>query len=486
MIVDKVFDLLGGYNDPNYGVSYGMSENNRWEKLLDTPRLWGHNPAVNDYEPTAQNLLQAITELLASAEYTIDISTLTPLPYGLFLEAIKEGIEAAIAKGHRPVVRVLEGVYFPLLTTGEPTSKMVSFLRELSASLDIPIYVGAMQSSALSWNHSKLIIVDGKRAICGGHNLWSSDYTGFGPVHDVSMQLSGPTITTAQNFLNKIWSVLAGYSRGCDIAKWYWSRLIYKGNIYKNALPVIKHNLAEPTGDTKVLALGRMGDGLVDASPSANASQTARIAAIQNAKSHIRLSQQMIGVMDVGKAEGISFGFDNEFVRALATHISQGRDLYLIVADSNGTSGVVGGTYAGVGGVKEAARYIGEVVSKVSGKKGAALIELLSAHLYVAPIRIYDKQPDDPKAESWKWRKDKRVVEPGNHAKVCIYDDEAFYIGSDNAYGIVMNPQGLQEFGFMISGHEETAALVEEYWNKAWHYSSQFLFKDWASLFANK
>jgi phosphatidylserine/phosphatidylglycerophosphate/cardiolipin synthase-like enzyme len=30
---------------------------------------------------------------------------------------------------------------------------------------------------SLSWNHSKTVTIDGRVALVGGHNLWSSDYT---------------------------------------------------------------------------------------------------------------------------------------------------------------------------------------------------------------------------------------------------------------------------------------------------------------------
>jgi len=45
-----------------------------------------------------------------------------------------------------------------------------------------------------------------------------------------------------------------------------------------------------------------------------------------------------------------------------------------------------------------------------------------------------------------------------------------------------LNHLGMQEFGFLVSGREETRALLARYWSKAWQYSSQFEFKDWQQL----
>ena len=61
-----------------------------------------------------------------------------------------------------------------------------------------------------------------------------------------------------------------------------------------------------------------------------------------------------------------------------------------------------------------------------------------------------------------------------NHAKVWIIDDSHFYVGSDNAY-LSGGSEGLQEYGHLIEGPEETEAFIESYWNPLWKNSAQHI-----------
>ncbi len=471
MLIDEIYQLLGGDANPDRGITYGLSDGNTWEQLLSTPNLWGHNPAVNDYEPAGLNLVEAIKNLIGSAQHSVDIATLTPLPDGLFLQAIREGIQAAAKAGRKIVVRVLQGVFYPVSVPFiDPLPGMLGFLRDLDLPEGVPAYVGAMQSGWTSWNHAKLVIVDGQRAITGGHNLWTATYCGFAPVHDVSIELSGPAVAVAQNFLDKQWSVLARYSRSSDHSKWYWSRMQLDGRLYENALPSIRSAPAVGAGATRVLALARMGAKLVPSSPSANASRSARIAAVKRAKSHVRISQQMLG----GSAMG---HLDDDFFHALCRHVAGGKQLSIIISDTRASS-ASGAPYSGYG-VKQTAEHIATEVGRITGKQGAELARFLAPLVHVGPVRIYERKPGDPGAQSWKWRNGSKAIEPANHAKVYIIDEEAFYVGSDNAYAAPNNEEGLQEFGFLISGKDETRRFIGEYWDKFWHYAAQFEYTGW-------
>jgi len=51
----------------------------------------------------------------------------------------------------------------------------------------------------------------------------------------------------------------------------------------------------------------------------------------------------------------------------------------------------------------------------------------------------------------------------GNHAKILMVDDQAFYMGSDNAYG-----SGLAEFGLITDDAEKTGEFNQQYWKPKW------------------
>ncbi len=110
------------------------------------------------------------------------------------------------------------------------------------------------------------------------------------------------------------------------------------------------------------------------------------------------------------------------------------------------------------------------------------LIRLLQTRLRIGPVRIYNRQPTDPQAQSWKWPNRTEALEPANHAKVMVFGDKGFYIGSDNAYAMPFNPFGMQEFGHMVEGQQETHLLLAQYVKIAWYYSAQFQVTDWSRI----
>lgn len=474
--VDQIYQDLGGPGGQGEGITYGLTEKNRLDGLLSTPNLWGHNPAVTDYIPAAQNLTQAIEELVASAVHSIDVSGLYPLPDGYFLTALSNGIQRAVAAGNAPVVRLVSGFYYPVQQPIDPVGDIDRFIAALGAPAEIPVYVAGMQTWLTSWNHSKLLIVDGKTAISGGHNYWSDDYTQFAPVHDVSLRLAGPAVKDAEGFLNRIWHHIATGNTDGGLLPLYWSRKGYQGQITDDALETIVSPEPPADGETKILAVARMGRNLEPASPEVpanDASQIARVTAVKMADNHVRLSQQMLG----GSLIGV---FDHEFLDAISQHVINGKQLTIVISDTGATT-QSGGSYSGAG-VEATAKVLAFWIWRLSSLHGQALIDLLAANVHIAPLRFYDRQPGDPAEKSWMWRRDGVEIEPANHAKVYIIDEDGFYFGSDNAYTMPLNTLGMQEYGFLVSGQQETREFVEEYWSKLWHYSSQFEFSEWSRI----
>lgn len=474
--VDEIYESLGGPNGQGAGVTYSLTESNRLDELLTTPNLWGHNPAITDYIPAAQNLVQAVEDLVASAINSIDISVLYPFPDGYFLDAISNGIKRAVAAGNTPVVRLVAGFYYPVQQPIDPTGDIERFIAALDAPADVEVYVAGMQTWITSWNHSKLVIADGKSAITGGHNFWSNDYTQFAPVHDVSIRLSGPAVKTAEGFLNRIWYHIANAATDPGFLRLFWSRKSYQGEITDEALETIDSPVPSAAGNTRLLALARMGRNLEPSTPEVpanDASHIARIKAIGMTDSHVRVSQQMLG----GSLIGV---FDHDFLDAAAQHVVDGKDLTVVISDTGATT-QDGGSYSGAG-VEATAIVLAFWISRLSSLSGQDLIDLLAAKVHVAPLRFYDRQSGDPADRSWTWRRDDVEIEPANHAKVYIFDEDGFYFGSDNAYTMPLNTLGMQEFGYLVSGRDETLEFIDGYWSKLWQYSSQFEFTDWSRI----
>lgn len=460
--IKKLYDILGGDSGPGVGYAYALTDGNSWDKMLNTPNLWGHDPADTDYIPAAQNLIQAISDLIASAEQYVDISTLYHLPDGYFLQAISQGVKRARAAGNKIIIRFICGLQIPYhIPHVEDELKVM--VAGLDPPEDVQVFVGAMQLSIDSTCHAKLIVVDGKTAICGGHNMWSIDYTQAAPAHDLSMQLSGPAVGIAQEFLNRMWTVL---STG---KPWkFYAFKAYEGSFERGYIQRLNPEKPSVVGNTQVLAVARMA--LLESDPKKyDPSQIAKLAGVSMCESHIRLTTPWMG----GSVGGI---LDEEFVTALCQKILQKVQVSIIMSEHGGTTSNKD-IYSGES-IKDTATAFVRVISKLQHLPRDILIELLDNYLHIAPIRIYPKQPRDPQAETWKWNYDGNKIEPANHAKVYIFDDQAFYCGSHNAYKILIEP-GLVEYGFIYVGLRETAEFIDAYWNRGWQYSKDFEFKDW-------
>ncbi|PIJ48428.1 MULTISPECIES: hypothetical protein [unclassified Erwinia] len=441
MLSKELFDILGGENSDYHGVTFSLTKQNEIKKIINTPNLFGHDPSVNDYIPTGRNLISAIKDVISEAKHSVDISTLMPYPDGDFLRAIHDGIYQSYQKGNRPVIRVLGGWYYysgsysvnhcsrPVhLVKGfynsknvewwpfphlKPIEDMEDFIKALALPADLKVYVGAMQSDWGSWNHSKLIIVDGKECIAGGHNMYDATYLRFAPVHDLSVRLAGPAVQCAEHFLNRLWAEVARYADTWNPLKWYWSMFSYNDKIEHGvALVEIKNDAEITEENTEVLALGRLGSKIVEHPDNAsNASQTVRIEAIKRVKNHVRLSQQMLG-------DSTYSNYDEELITVLSQLIVDGKQVSIIIGDKGGADQLLA-IYSG-DSIKDTAFYIAEKVKALlAGWDITAVRDLLANNLHVAPVRFFDKEGNKKYDDDWKWRSDdgQKIIEPGNHAK---------------------------------------------------------------------
>lgn len=475
MLIDDIYQRLGGADGPDRGLSYDLTEGNSYS-LLQTPNLWGQDPHVIDYIPAAKNLTDGIRDLIASAKHTVDISTMLggpikdgdqpAFPDGDFLTAIREGLALAATEGNQLVVRILFGIQ-PLIIIAK--ARMDAWIQELQPPANVPVYIAAMASEGLiSFNHAKLVVVDGERGIAGGHNMWQRAYCEQAPVHDVSVRIDGPANYMAQRFLNLQWNKMAKISRRDTRPQ---SRLCIGGKIYQNALPVIRRDrTSTKPGDAKVLSVGRLGRGLLSTAHEAKASRIARIEAAERAKKSIKLSQQMLGSGTIGP-------YDQDYIDALARAVNRGVQLYVVISDNNTRVG-----YSGYS-LKDTARKLFDTIGRVSGKTGAALAALCASNVHLAALRFNPKKPGDGERYWWWKLKDGNFQSPANHAKVYMSDDEVFYIGSDNCYSpdtpLTPNPDGFQEFGHIVSGAKEVADFLTNYWDKLWLYSGPYEFQGW-------
>jgi phosphatidylserine/phosphatidylglycerophosphate/cardiolipin synthase-like enzyme len=488
------------------GTTYQLSEHNALNRgwLVQTPNWWGRRAAdLPFFDPTCPTCLAEIGlpectsdsqcgsgacrplrlfeavpadagrkvcvghsdetvdqlyRLVAATRYRLDIASLQPVPDGRYLAALRRGL-LQLARGGRAItVRILIGTYPPVET--DP----LALLQDLSDGLDaypqsrLSLHVAAMRSCldplrcGFSWNHAKIVVVDGRHAVVGGHNMWTRDYLLDRPIHDLSMYLRGPAAGDASAFLDRQWDFVCAYDH--DRKRAVEVRSLTPGDRFIGVrcpprLFERNRDRLRREGNVAVLAIGRLGAGINE--DFANHNDLARDLMLGGARRSIRIVQQDFG-FNFGQPQTV---YPESSMERIADFVLEERGEVFVVLSNYRARGRSGATYSNRLPIESTARKFREVARRRSTLPDAALDALLCRRLHIAPFRF---GPD----ATWP-----NNVPIGSHAKFWMVDDRAFYIGSDNIY-----PVDLQEFGFIVEAKAAVADVLGEYWEPVWRWSS--------------
>jgi phosphatidylserine/phosphatidylglycerophosphate/cardiolipin synthase-like enzyme len=448
-------------SDPNgayAGITYDLTRGNRLGRdwIVQTPVMWGRK--ASDLSPGHSDaLVRQVHDLVASARRRVDIAVLQPAPDGAFLQALRRALQELSQRRGPVTVRVIVGQYPPDYVD------VPAFLKALTDGVDtarLEVSVAAYRScivsedcDSYSWNHAKIIAVDGRDALVGGHNLWAEDYLAEAPVSDLSMRLQGPAATSAVRFIDRLWTyVCANLDKKDSIA--------FAGTTGRcppsTPLPKIAGG-----GGLPVLAVGRLGAGITD--DFANQSDVARDMMLASARHEIRIVQQDLGFA-LGRADVL---FPDSTIDRLVDFLRRGRgDIYLVLSNQ-GAKGKSGMTYSNDVSLQQLARHLRREVqrrfesrdplSRWEIRRGSDPVNaMLCEHLHLAPYRF---GPD----ASWPGG-----VPIADHTKFWMVDGRTFYIGSDNMY-----PVNLQEFGYIVDDAGAAQEISDAYWTPLWQWSSK-------------
>lgn len=288
--------VLYGYEDGNMIAGYG--ENGY---LWDTPHdNWTGPPSVKPGH--SDKFPEIIERAIRMAKSFIDITTMKA-PTGKFRSAIVNGLKY-LASNRQPVtVRLLIGI--PQEYPNRPN--WWDWLAAVKADIgNLPGYItldlGVYQYAdniffANSWNHSKIIAIDGKILFTGGHNLWAEDYLDETPIFDLTFRYDGPIARAGHAYANRLWDFIRDNNRKPQI---YSHRLrpdLTMGDDEPARAPAVSRH---PLGETKAIWVGEPGWGLFkDLAGKEFRESPMRYAFIQalETASHCRISQQSLGSM---------------------------------------------------------------------------------------------------------------------------------------------------------------------------------------------
>ena len=388
---------------------------------------------------------EAFYDGIVSAKEHVDISSLW-LPADRFTPAIHNALLRVAARGGPLVtVRVLAGDASDVsyLASRTTSSTLAALTKDLPADAPLAIYVAEESASTLSWNHSKIIATDGVAALVGGHNMHTADYQLKDPVSDLSMKLEGPAAVSAHLYSNQIWDLACA-----------------RGNLHGFGLETFpanldcpKHYEPEPTagtGDSTVIAIGRMG------AAADNASDDALLAMVDAAKETVVMSQEDILGGRIPKTNLSVAPPPKALIERLAAAIGRGVDVYLITSNVDG--GLFTTSYSHGWSEAETAQQMADIMKARADlfPDGTDIPALLCQKLHVAGLRLADQD---------RWA-DGKVF--SNHSKFLMIDSKAFYIGSQNLY-----VSDLAEFGFIVDDASLAAQARDTFWTPLWHYSSR-------------
>ncbi|MFO1060035.1 MAG: hypothetical protein U1E53_24090 [Dongiaceae bacterium] len=400
--------------------------------------------------------------LMTSARSTVDITTLQPAPDERFMAALRDGVTRLAESGRPVTLRLLVGQYPPDGT--DARAVLAQLVRDARAvpGARLAVYVAAMRSCTgepgcgqFSWNHAKILAVDGRAALVGGHNQWSSDYLIDHPVHDLSMVLQGPAAADAGHFADALWGFVCSHPGDPAV-----SAVAFRSGDRDLAAGCLPQLPAPPVAagarGLPVLAVGRLGAGITR--DFANQNDLARDLALGAARHSIRIVQQDIGFRLPGALDIVDGGaitWPETTLDRLADLLRSGGDVYIVLSNL-GAEGRSKSSYSNGVPLEAVADRIAEAVARRGGPTGAAATALLCRHLHLAPFRF---GPDAT------WPGNQAIA---NHGKFWMVDDRAFYIGSDNMY-----PVDLQEFGYILDDAAAAATLRRRYWDPLWQWSSR-------------
>lgn len=452
--------------------------------LLQTPNCWGD--AQCQKTSGTQTLADTIYRDISAAQHWVDITTLVTYPDGIFQKAIVDGIADALKTNPNLTVRILGGTPPGLGNFSSPvTESAAAYVTRLKNDLgvqynDANIIVAGVETSWLySWNHSKIIAVDSKTAIVGGHNLWEGAYGDVpNPISDVSMRLVGPASESAHVFADLLWDFACTWSTGIVNDTFYVD--IERTPSMGDACPKTHTTVNTVSqGQTSVMALGGLGfgmnvpggdsGGLAKANDSsadctwlfkdyynndasytvANPEIEGLRTLIRSAKKSVFISQQDLIAPCVAPVANAYY--DARLFDVLADKLLQNVSVQIVTSTPGAKQSILA-PYSNMKNMSEITDILLRKVKSRGNLSDSNAKAKICQHLQLAPLRIA--------SGVGTWDNGNSI---GNHAKVIAVDHEAFYVGSKNLY-----PATLQDFGYIVEDVDAAKTFYDEYQTPLW------------------
>lgn len=435
---------------------------------------------------------EQIEHLISKTEDWCDIMTLSP-PTGMFLESLKKGIKTICEKDasfnrKQRIIRIMFGNIVGVPVNCTKVIAMITKDLPKDSGKRIKLWVGSWRKG-VSWNHAKIIAVDGKYLWTGGHNFWDRHYLKANPVNDISIFMEGNVARDGHRFANSQWAYIVkkqstvwGHfvdrnlpdsidvprvarvtvsafpeSSAAEFPPFYSA----KRNQRLQSMKFSRRTVGEISEDlplVPVITMGRYGTLLKSARPS----DDAFVAMFESAHTIIRCALQDIGPVCVPMTKMTLPGgtWPHKYMNAMARVMwTKGVDVEIVLSNPGSspdnmlpTEGCYGNGWTCI---DVAAEMIKSIRAQFPDAPDEKLRETVEENLRVCFIRC---------------QRGGCTYADGNalglHSKHFIIDDVCCYIGSQNLYMC-----DLAEWGVVIDNPESVRDIKQKYWDQLWDIS---------------
>jgi phosphatidylserine/phosphatidylglycerophosphate/cardiolipin synthase-like enzyme len=353
------------------------------------------------------------------------------------------------------------------------TKVIEALTKGIPTDSNLQVWVGAWRKG-VSWNHAKIIAVDGCALHTGGHNMWTDHYLKNDPVCDLSLELEGAVAIDGHMYANEQWGFIESWQTtaiGQCVSHMPDSMVLvtrtrvivteWPKGVAATFPPKFRRGMVpkreRQEGDVPILTMGRYGTILNKDRPSDDAMQ----AMLGSATKIIRLALQDLGPVCVpGTKMPLPGCVWPKRTMATLGHVlwKKGVDVEIVLSNPGSTPGGLKPLEACYGNgwscVDVAAEIIKAIKKEFPEAEDGDLRRKVQENLRICFIRHARGNAYD----------DGMTI--GNHSKHFIVDDVCFYVGSQNLYIC-----DLAEWGVLIDDRKYTRKVLEDFWKPMWSVS---------------
>jgi len=406
----------------------------------------------------SDELLNELYDQLTIATTAIDIDSLYPLT-GRYMLTLRSALDYLSTHDREVTVRIQYAGITGAMFEGMLADLMKGVATDTKSK--VKVYMGYVWPNTGSWNHAKVVAVDGRVAQVSGNNLVENDYLNLQPVHDLALKVAGGAAREAHAFSDILWGEtcrrIGNFSRVRGAAAYYvWSDGKTSMGARRDCPSKAKlpdKEKGRPAG-AYVMSLPRLGSlAYAPAQPS----DQAILALINNAKTSIYLSQprmsmdKMLQQIPFLYASG---GFASSTIRAIRDALLRGVDVTAVFGTIKPAVGDKDAGYFGMtpeSFIQLVARTMPSRMKDADVATTKRLVNAALCHLRVANLKFSaaDRYP------------------AANHAKFVMGDERVFIVGSHNLYDA-----NLLEYSYLVDNAKAAADVLENYWGRLWRFSS--------------